>query len=315
MTFVLWNNYEERVVNLDVEGDVWLPRIQTFSSLMAVLLAVGFFSNVYIFWITTRRRFPVRWDTIRLFLRYSSVVDVSLCCVLGSVALWPLVVFHIGQAKTLTLQCARCDLNVVLFGGVLFIACGVLVVTRQVITMLTFDLEMALLRQNRKRTMKLLVTVAVTGVLCFVAWRLLEIHQPVIDLPLCFIVGSMSSRPIYLLLVPVAVNIVVHVNETRPVVECLPVILGKLSDNSELVEHSPQSSEEENAPTEVSDSRWKRLIIVLHVAVVTWFIQAAGMATAGVLTEPLNIYTLLVLTGTTSLTSAWNAFAVYRHWT
>ncbi|KAI0217035.1 hypothetical protein LSAT2_031044 [Lamellibrachia satsuma] len=315
MTFVLWNNYEERIVNLDVEGDVWLPRIHTFSSLMAVLLGLGFFSNVYIFWITTRRRFPVRWDTIRLFLRYSSVVDVSLCFVLGSVALWPLMVFHTGQATTVTLHCARYDFNLLLLGCVLFIACGVLVVARQVITMFTFDLEMELLRQNHKRTMKLLVTVAVAGVVCFVAWRLLEIHQPVIDLPLCFIVGSMSSRPIYLLLVPVTVNIVVHANERRPVVECLPVILGKLSDNSKLVEHLPQSSEEENGLTEVSDSRWKRLIIVLHVAVVTWFILAAGMATAGVLTEPLNIYTLLVLTGTTSLTSAWNAFAIFRYWT
>ena len=139
--------------------------------------------------------------------------------------------------------------------------------------MFTFDLEMALLRQNLKRTMKLLVIVSVAGVVCFVAWRLLEIHQPVIDLPLCFIVGSMSSRPIYLLLVPVAVNIVVSVvvdaNEKRPVVECTPVILGKLSDESKLVEHSPQSSDEENGLTEVSDSRWKRLIIVLHAAVVT----------------------------------------------
>ncbi|KAI0229957.1 hypothetical protein LSAT2_019648 [Lamellibrachia satsuma] len=302
MTFVLWNNYEERIVNLDVEGDVWLPRIHTFSSLMAVLLGMGVLSNVYIFWITSRHRFPVRWDTIRLFLRYSSVIDVSLCCVLGSVALWPLVVLNIGQAKTLTLQCARCDLNLVFSGGLMFLACGVLVVTRQVITMFMFEVEMALLRQNRKRTMKLLVTVAVAGAVGFVAWRLLEIHQPVIDLPLCFVDGSMLSRPIYLFLVPVAVNVVIGVvvdaKETRAVVE-----------------QSPQSSEKETGPTEVSDSHRKRIIVVLHVAAFTWFILATGMATAGVLTEPLNIYILFVLTGTTSLTSAWTAFAVFNYWT
>ncbi|KAI0217041.1 hypothetical protein LSAT2_031050 [Lamellibrachia satsuma] len=303
---------------MDAESDMWLSSIQTFSSLMAVL-AVSFFSNVYVIWTTTRRRFPVRWETFRLTLRYSSVIDLSLCAAIAWNVLRPYLLFHSKSVVTLTLQCARFDVDSVMFSGGMIVASGVGAFARQAVILFTFDHEMALLNQNFSRTLKLFRDVSVVGVACFVLWCLLNRFVPDFAICICFFTGGVTSRAIYVLFVPVVVNIalgvVVVARTTGQVTECgilqsTGVVTVEMSCEAKLGEQTPQSS-----PDEVSDSRWKRFIIVMHVGLITWFVMTAAMALSGVLMTSLDINALALLSCISTLTTAWNAFGVFAYWT
>ena len=298
-------------VHFDPESELLLSRVRTSSWLTAGLLLIGVSANVYLVWVTTRRRFTVRWETLRLILHYSSVVDLSMCAVLASVFMWPYVVIYTGSHVKCTLH----DRESLLSRGAILIASGVVVVARQTVTLLAFQDEVALLHRNRMRTARLLRDVAVVGVVYFVASEMCKRFAPVVSWSLCYVVGAMSFRGVHLFLVPIVVTVIIGiVVVTRPVAERQPPG-DLLSDKATLTEPSSKAPEVERAPEEVSDSRWNRLVIVAHVALVTWFTMMAAMAAAGVLTEPVSADTLFVLTSCTSLTSAWSVFAVIRYWT
>ncbi|KAI0218834.1 hypothetical protein LSAT2_029476 [Lamellibrachia satsuma] len=136
----------------------------------------------------------------------------------------------------------------------------------------------------------------------------------------------MTSRAIYLLLVPIIVSVglgVVFVSRAsdsdseyeRFETEVKHKFSNDSSCNVKIVERSMTSAEVDETPDGMSDSRWNRFVIVLHVAVLTWFILAAAMAVAGVLVQQVSVDTLFVLTAATVLTNVWSALAVTRHWT
>ena len=305
---------------MDTESIMWLSSIQTFSSLVAVLLAVGFFSNVYIFWITTRRRFPVRWETFRLILHYSSIIDFSLCAAIVWIVLRPQWLFHAGGDLTLTIQCAQYSLDTALVPGAIS---GIVAIARQVSILLPFDDEVALLNQNSSRMMKLLRDVIVITIVSFVSLILLNIFAPDYSISMCFVTEDVMSRATYVLLVPVVVNIVLGVVviawPTAPVTGCeqsrsTRVNIIDLSYKAKLAGQSSLSCDEEDAPVEMTDSRWKRFVIVSHVGLATWLILATALAIRGVLMSSININTLAFLCGSFALTSAWSAFAIFTYW-
>ena len=306
------NNYEEMRGKVSADGEMLLRSIPTFSALMGILLPIGFFANAYIIWLTTRCRFLIRWETFRLILRYSSVVELSLCVVLASVVLQPWVSFHAGSDVNLTPQCAHID-KFLLFAAC-FVGSGVILISRQVNILLAFDQEFELFRQHRSRATKLCRDVAVSSVVCVIVSVLLRKMAPSIDLHLCFPVAS-TSRGVHLLIVPVAVNVAMGV-----VVICRassPVIDSKLQhgdtscDKTKLIK---QSAVVDHVSAEVSDCRWKRFVVVLKVAVLTWFTIAAAMALAGVLLQPVSVDTLLATAAVSAFTGAWSVYALVRYW-
>ena len=326
MTLFWLTDLDEKKVTIEGDSGLSLASVRTFSWLVGGLLVVGLCANVYLVRVTARRRFPVRWDTFRLILRYSSVVDLSLCAVLASVILWSNVLLHNGSDVTLSLQCTHFDLDNVHYCGGIVVASGVVVAARQTVMLFTFDHEMALLRQNRMRTARLLKDITIVGAVCFLCTIMLTNFAPIVDLPLCHVVVPMTSRAIYLLIVPIVVSVVLGVvfvsrasdsdsEYERFETEVKHKFSNDSSCNVKIVERSMTSAEVDDAPDGVSESRWNRFVIVLHVAVLTWFILAAAMAVAGVLVQQVSVDTLFVLTATTVLTSVWSAFAVIRHWT
>ncbi|KAI0239929.1 hypothetical protein LSAT2_009354 [Lamellibrachia satsuma] len=218
------NNYEEMISNVSADGEMFLRSIPTFSALMGILLPIGFFANAYIIWLTTRCRFLIRWETFRLILRYSSVVELSLCAVLASVVLQPWVSFNAGNDVTLTLQCTRFHIDNFLLFGACLVGSGVIVIIRQVNTFLAFDQEFELFRQHRSRATNLCRDVAIAGVVCVTASVLLRKMAPSIDLHLCFVAVASTSRGIHLFIVPVVVNVgmgvVLIFTGSRPVIGC-----------------------------------------------------------------------------------------------
>ena len=321
MTLCWLTNLDEKKVTIEGDSGLSLASVRAFSWLEGALLVVGLCANVYLVRVTDRRRFPVRWDTFRLILRYSSVVDLSLCAVLASVIMWSNVLFDTGSDVTLSLQCTHFDLDSVHYCGGIVFASGVVAAARQVVMLFTFDHEVALLRQNRMRTVRLLKDVAVVGFFGFLGTIAIGNFAPNVDLLVCYVIVPMTSRAIYLLLVPIVVSVVIGLvfvsrafgtdSETK--------VKLRFSDdsscNAKVVARSVTSAEVDDAPDEVSDSRWNRFVIVLHVAVLAWFIFAAAMAVAGVLMQQVSVDTLFLLTAATVLTSVWSAFAVIRHWT
>ena len=303
---------------MEAGSDVWLSSIQTFWSLMAVL-AVGFFSNVYVIWMTNRHRFPVRWETFRLTLRYSCFIDLSMCTGIAWIVLRPRLLIHTRSDVTLTLQCARFDVDSAMFSGGMIVGSGVVALARQAIILFTFDQETALLNHNCSRTLKLFRDVTVVGVACFVSWCLLNRFVPDFALLVCFATGGVTSRAIYVLLLPVVVNIalgvVVVARTTGPVTDCerpqsTGVVIGHASCEAKFDDQASQLS-----PAEVGDSRWKRFVIIMHVGLITWFVMSAAMTFSGVLMVSLDINSLALLSCISALVSAWNAFAVFAYWT
>ena len=309
------NNYEEMIGNVSADGEMLLRSIPTFSALMGILLSIGFLANAYIIWLTTRCRFLIRLETFRLILRYSSVVELSLCAVLASVVLQPWVSFHAGSDITLTLQCARFHIDNFLLFGACLVGSGVIVITRQVNTLLAFDQEFELFRQHRSRATKLCRDVAVAGVVCVIASVLLKKMAPSIDLPLCFVAVASTSRGVHLLIVPIVVNVAMGVvvisKASRPVIDCERQQGDTWCDTTTLIK---QPVVVDHVSAEVSDCRWKRFVVVLNVAVLTWFTVAAAMALAGVLLQSVSVDTLLATTAVSAFTGAWSLYAVVRYW-
>ena len=303
---------------------MWLPSIRTFSSLMTVLLAVGFFSNVYLVWVTSRRQFPVRWETFRLFLRYSSIIDLSLCAAIVWIVLRSQLFFHVGDDVTLATECSNYGLGSVYYSSAIVIASGVVAAARQAIVLFTFDDEVTLFNENHLRTIKLLRDVAVVGVAGFVSCKLLNRFSPDFNISLCFITGGVTSRVIYVLLLPLIVNailgVVVLAQPTDPITgweqsQLTRVNMIDMPYKAKFADQSLLSSDVEREPAEVSDSRWKRFVIVRNVGLATWFVLTVTMAITGVLTSAIHIDTLAYLSGSFALTSAWSAFAVFKYWT
>lgn len=293
------------------ERERLLPMILTSFWLTTVLLLVGGLANVHLVWLTTRCRFPIRWETFRLIMRYASIVDLSLCAGIASVVLWPYLMIFTGSDVTLSAKCMLYDRESLRFSGAMVVGCGIVVAARQTVTLLTFHDEEALLRRNRMRTARLLRDVTVVCAVVIVASELCKHIVPVFKFSLCYVVGTLTCRAVFLILVPVVVSAVLGgVVVGRAVAE--RPRSDQLSNAANLMGLLP--SEDERAPEEVSDTRWNRAVIIMHVAAVTWFTMALAMAAAGVLTEPVNADTLYVLTSCTSLTSAWSLYAVVRYW-
>ena len=265
----------------------------TFTWLMCTLLILGLCANVYLISMTNRRRFSVRWDTFRLILRYTSVVDISLCIILASVVLRSTFLsFTEIRLDPLSVQCSSIDLDRLLYAGGIVVASGVVVAVRQTIMLLAFDQEVMLLQQNRRRIAQLVKVIAVVGVVCFVTTMTLSRIAPAVDQPLCYVTWSMLSRPSHLILVPMSVIVILGIFD---------IVFRQSSIDLEDVQ-------------QVDDSRWTRFVISAHVALITWFIFAAAMTAAGVLVQPVNVDVVIMLTSCVVLTSVWSALAVAIHW-
>ncbi|KAK2185637.1 hypothetical protein NP493_229g02009 [Ridgeia piscesae] len=293
--------------------DRLLSRILTSFLLTTVLLLVGGLANVHLVWLTTRRRFPTRWETFRQIVRYASIVDLSLCAVLASVVLWPYVTILAGSDVAVTPTCTWYDRECLRFSGAMVVGCGIVAAARQTVTLLTFPEEEALLCRNRMRTARLMRDVTVVGVVVFVGSELCEHIVPEFRFSVCYVVGPMTCRAAFLLLVPVVASVAIGgVVLARAVAE--QPRADQSSHAAKLAAELLPPEGDERAPEEVSDTRWNRVVVVIHVAVVTWFTMALAMAAAGVLTEPVTATMLYLLSSCTSLTSAWSLYAVLRYW-
>ena len=291
--------------------DRLLPMILTSFLLTTVLLVVGALANVHLVWLTTRRRFPIRWETFRQIVRYASLVDLSLCAVLACVALWPYVAILTGSDVAVT--CTWYDRDYLRFSGAMVVGCGIIVAARQTVTLLTFPEEEALLRMNRMRTVRLLRDVTVVAGVVFVVSELCEHILPEFKFSVCYVVGPMMCCAAVLLLVPVVASLVIGGCVLARGVAEQPRADQSLHAAKLAAELLPPE-DDERTPEEVSDTRWNRVVVVIHVAAVTWFTMALAMAAAGVLTEPVTAITLYVLTSCSCLTSAWSLYAVLRYW-
>ena len=309
-----WRQLGVKMAAMSVETrDRLLSRILASFLLMTVLLVVGGLANVHLIWLTTRRRFPTRWETFRLIVHYASIVDMSLCVVLAPVVLWPYVAILAGSDVAVTTRCTWYDLRSLQFCGAMVVGCGIVVAARQTVTLLTFEEEEALLRRNRMRTARLLRDVTIVGVVVFVGLELCRHIVPLFRFSVCYVVGRMTYQAADLLLVPVVATIVIG-----GVVLARAVAKRPRADQSahaaKLSAELLPPEDEERAPEEVSDTRWNRAVVIIHVGAVTWFTMSLAMAAAGVLTELITTATLYVLTSCTSLTSVWSLYAVLRYW-
>ena len=295
MAVFSWPEGDEKTTTAEGNDGLLLAGLWAFSWLMGTLLVMGLGANVYLIRVSTRHRFPVQWDTFRTILRHSSVVDLSQCFALAAVVFRSVIMSRTGsRLESSSVQCMRFDINSLLYAGGVVVASGVVVVARQTIMLVAFEQEVALLRQNRMRTARLVRDITVVGIVCLLATTALSPVAPSVDQPLCYVTWSMSSRLYQLVLVPVAVS----------------VLVGVVDVVSRPPDTVPTSDSEH-----VTDSRWTRFVISAHVAAITWFVLAAALTAAGLLLQPVSVDVLMALTGGVVLTSVWSAFAVARHWT
>ena len=295
-----------------------LSGVRNFSWLMGVVLMLGVCANVYLVWLSARRRMSVRWETFRLMLRYSSLVDLSLCTVLASFVAWSFVEFHARSDSKLTLECSDFDLNSTLvYGAVIIVSSGVVVAGRQSTMLFVFEREATLVRQNRMRVVRLIRDIVIVSAVCFVGTISMGHFGPVAELPMCYVKGTMSSHTVLLLLVPIAVSVILGVVVIAPSDSVD-------NENKRYRTHSNLKMSDdlaisvndfEDPSDQVSNSRWNRFVVIVHVTILTWVILAAVMATVGVLFVPISICTFFILTGSTSLISVWSAYSMARHWT
>lgn len=309
---------ETEADDLNINDDPATRGIRTFSALVGVLLLTSVFANGFIIWLTTRRHFLVRWETFRLTLRYSKIIDLSLCAALAAAILWPWQMCHTGSDVIVTVHCKHFGLEKVFYTGVFIAACGVVVVCRQVCMLYTFEHEAELLHQHSGRTVRLLRDVAVVGVVCFTASLFVKQLAPAFDVPLCFVVDSTTPRTVHLFLVPAAVTVVLGVaiaaHTSRAAADCerpqsQDLTKDDLSDKATLIE---QRSEMDEVPIH---SRRNRLVIVTNVAVLTWCLLLVAVAMAGLFLQPVSVNIMLTWTGCMALDSVWSAFSAVRHWT
>ena len=310
---------DESIVNLS-SIDMCTSGLRKFAGLTGALLLVGILANAYLLRLTGRSRFPVHWETARLSLRYTSVLDLSLCFILVPVNLWPWVNCLTGSNVSLTLRCAHFDVERLLFFGFVFVGSGVVVVCRQVYMLNTFHQETSLINQYGGRTLKLLRDVAVFGAVYIVAYLFLPRFVPDIHIPCCFAEGWLTSRAVCLFLLPGAVNVILGVvvcARTLPPdvdVERHHVTRTTSSDLSEkaIVSHPPHNFA--GGLDKITHSRWKRFIIVANAAFLTWIIFVATIVLKGVFLH-LNVGTVVLMVNVSPLHSAWTAFYVFRYWT
>ena len=296
-----------------------LSGVRNFSSLMGIVLALGVCANVYLVWLSARRRLSVRWETFRLILRYSSLVDFSMCAVLASFVAWSFVVFHHTRgASKLALRCRAFNLNSMLvYAGVITVSSGIVVAARQSTMLFAFERELTLVRQNRTRVVKLIRDLVCVGAVCFVGTISMDLFGPVAKLPMCYVKGTISSHTALLLLVPIAVSVALGVMVIAPADNAEDKEKKATHKNLSMPDDLAISAAKdvEDPSDQASDSRWNRFVVVLHVVVLTWFILAAVMASVGVLLQPISVSTFFILTGSTSLISVWSAYSMARHWT
>ncbi|KAK2192599.1 hypothetical protein NP493_26g05041 [Ridgeia piscesae] len=304
------------MLNSAAEDGVWLAGTWMFSCLVATQLLVAVCANVYLLRATSQRRFPVHWDTFRVVLRHSSVVDLSLCVAVAVVVFWSSLM--VVNDNVLTVLCDCYSLDQMLLANAVVVAGGVVVCCRQAFVLVLFNDEEPLLRENRFRVVNLLRAVSVVAVVAVVIAAVARCLLSSFDVSVCFVVGTVPPRAGYLLVLPVLVHIGLGVAfvaqskcpETRrkpsPSVH-MDVLCEKLVEQSSLA--VPEGH------IELSDSRWKRLILVVNVGVITWFIVGASIVMAGVHSLPPNGGTLFLVSGCTAACSVWSAVSVFRYWT
>ncbi|KAK2189260.1 hypothetical protein NP493_112g04030 [Ridgeia piscesae] len=296
--------------------DVWLAGTWIFPCLVATQLLVAVCANVYLLRATSQRRFPVHWDTFRVLLRHASVIDLSLCVAVAVVVFWSSLV--VINDNTLTLVCDCYSLDKMLLAGAVFVAGGVVVCCRQAFVLVLFNDEEPLLRENRFRVVNLLRAVSVVAVVGVVIAAVARCLLSSFEVSVCFVVGTVPPRAGYLLVLPVLVHIglgVAFVAQAK-----YPETRRKQSPSvhidvscEKLVEQSSLAVQEGHI--ELSDSRWKRFILVVNVGVITWFIVGASIFMAGVHSLPPSGGTLFLVSGCTAACSVWSAVSVFRYWT
>ena len=291
---------------------MWLANTRAFSWLMATQLLVAVCANVYLLRATSQRRFPVHWDTFRVVLRHSSVVDLSLCVAVAVVVIWSWLVHN---DDTLTVSCTCYTLDQVLLAGAVVVAGGIVVCCRQIFALVLFVDEAQLLREHRFRVVNLLRTVSVVAVVGVVIAAIVKHLLPSFEVSLCFVMGTVPPRVGYLLVVPIVVHVSVGV---AFVAQAKSSEAGRRQSPSvpsceKVVEQS--SLTETDGRTKISDYRWRRFNLEVNIGIITWFIMAASMVMAGLHGLPPSGGTLLLMTGCTAACSVWSAVSVFLYWT
>ena len=287
-----------------------------FSWLVAIQLLVAVCANVYLLRATSQRRFPVHWDTFRVVFRHSGMIDLSLNVAVAVVVIWSSLMIN---GDRLTVSCTCYTLyqmllasGVVIFGGVVVVCC------RQTFVIVLFNDEEPLFRENRFRVVSLLRAVCVVAVVAVVMAVVARCLLTSFDVSVCFVVGTVPPRAGYLLVLPVLVHVGLGVGFVAQV-KCPDT--GREQSSSadidvsceKLVEQSTLAVQEGHI--ELSDSRWKRFILVVNVGVITWFIIGVSIVMAGVHNLPPSEGTLVLVSGCTAACSVWNAVSVFRYWT
>ena len=308
----LFSNNCEMMLHSAVEDDVWLANTRAISWLVAVQLLVAVFANVYLLRATSQRRFPVHWDTFRVVLRHSSVVDLSLCVAVAVVVIWSSLVLN---NDTLTVSCACYTLDQVLLAGAVVVAGGIVACCRQVFVLILFDDETPLLREHRFRVVHLLRAVSVVAIVGVIIATVAKYLLSSFEMSLCFVLGTVPPRAGYLLVVPVVIHFGLGV---AYVAQAKPSEAGRKQSPSvpsckNLVEQS--SLAVTDGCTEIGDTRWRRFNLEVNVGIITWFIMAASMVMAGLHGLPPSGGTLLLVSGCTASCSVWSAVSVFRYWT
>ena len=315
-----YNDSGDSIVNFD-NADVWFSGLRNFAGLTGSLLLVGILANAYLLRLTGRSRFPLHWETARLSLRYSSVLDLSFCFVLVPVILWPWVNFQTRTAVSLTLRCTQFDVVHVSYFGFVLVCFGVVVVCRQMCMLNMFQHETSVMKEHGGRTAKLLRDVAIVGAVSVLSYLFLPKFAPDIHLTCCFVDGWLMSRNVYLFPLPIAVNVILGVivlaRRSRPEVDAerQPLTPTAGGDFSEKATNPLPVHDFVKRIEHITLSRWRRAVILAWVSVLTWCLLAAAMALAGVLLQPPNVGTLFVMVSASALHGAWTVYAVSRYWT
>ena len=315
-----YNDSGDLFVDFD-DADVWFSGLRNFAGLTGSLLLVGILANAYLLRLTARNRFPLHWETARLSVRYSSVLDLSLCVVVVPVILWAWANFQTRTDVSLTLRCTRLDVNHLSYLGFVLVCIGVVVVCRQMCILNMFHRETSLMKEHGGRIVKLLRDVAIVGAVSVLSYLLLPKFAPDIHLTCCFVDGWLMSRNVYLFPLPIAVNVIlgfmVLTRTSRPEVDAerqqlMPTSCGDLSEKAT---NSLPVDDFVKRIDHITHSPWDRAVILAWMSVLTWCVIAAAMALAGVLLQPVNVGTLFVVVSASGLHGAWTVYAVSRYWT
>ncbi|KAK2160383.1 hypothetical protein NP493_1651g00018 [Ridgeia piscesae] len=304
------------MLNSATGDDVYLANKWMFSWLVATQLLVAVCANVCLLRATSQRRFPVHWDTFRVVLRLSGVVDLSLSVAVAVVVIWSSLVVN---DDTLTVLCTCYTLDQMLLASGLVIVGGIVVCCRQVFVVVLFNDEEPLFRENRFRVVNLMGTVSLVAVVAVVIAAVARYLLSSFDVSVCFVDdGTVPPRSGYLLVLPVIVHIGLGVAFVAQA-KC-PETRRKQSPSVHMdvscEKHVEQSTlAVQDGRIELSDSRWKRFILVVNVGVITWFIIGVSIVMAGVYGLPPSGGTLVLVSGYAAACSVWSAVSVFRYWT